>query len=118
MTRHDVRHESLGARGEALAEAFLREAGYKIVGRNIRLPPGELDVVAAHGDCLCFIEVKCRRHEPGESFLSSTKQRRMRLLARWYLEKWPWAGFVRFDVIGIEWPPGAAPRVTHIVEAF
>jgi putative endonuclease len=34
--------------------------GYRIVARNLRLPQGEIDVVARRGRALVFIEVKYR----------------------------------------------------------
>jgi putative endonuclease len=34
--------------------------GYRIVARNLRLPQGEIDVVARRGRVLVFIEVKYR----------------------------------------------------------
>lgn len=40
---------TLGARGEREAERFLRQKGYKIVGRNERDRLGELDLVAVDG---------------------------------------------------------------------
>jgi putative endonuclease len=39
----------------------LRHRGYKIVGRNLRYPPGEIDVVAEQSGELVFVEVKTRR---------------------------------------------------------
>lgn len=53
-----------GARGEELAEAFLRrERGYRIVARNWRNPRDrreEIDLVCRDGDVLVFVEVKAR----------------------------------------------------------
>ena len=44
-----------GIRGESLAEGYLKDKGYKIIGRN------EVDLIATAPDGdVCFIEVKSR----------------------------------------------------------
>tara|TARA_Y100001958_G_C20731290_1_gene224126 strand:- start:59 stop:205 length:147 start_codon:yes stop_codon:yes gene_type:complete len=35
---------------------------YRIVARNLRLPGGEIDLVAKRGNLLIFVEVKYRPH--------------------------------------------------------
>jgi putative endonuclease len=40
----------------------LRLKGYRILGRNLRLPQGEIDVVARRRTVLVFVEVKYRAH--------------------------------------------------------
>jgi putative endonuclease len=112
------RKHGLGRAGEDLAETWYRSRGSTVVARNFRLPCGELDLVVVEDGLLCFVEVKCRRNEPAEGFVSPAKARRVRLLARWYLEIRPWAGDVRFDVVGIHWPKGHPPRIVHLPEAF
>ena len=37
---------AVGARAENAACAYLRDKGYEILDRNLRLGPGELDIVA------------------------------------------------------------------------
>src|SRR5437899_12373319 len=51
---------SLGTSGEALAEDHLLGLGYRIVGRDVRTPLGQLDLVAMDGATLVFVEVKTR----------------------------------------------------------
>jgi len=38
--------QRLGAWGEGVAAQYLSERGYTILGRNIRTPYGEIDIVA------------------------------------------------------------------------
>jgi len=51
----------LGTRGEALAEQFLTQRGYRVLVRNYRCPYGEIDLICRDGSCLVFVEVKTRR---------------------------------------------------------
>ena len=45
---------------EDVAAWWLRLKGYRIVGRRVRTPVGEVDLVARRGRCLAFVEVKYR----------------------------------------------------------
>lgn len=88
-----------------------------IIGRNIRTPGGEIDLVAADGDDLVFVEVRSRRAVPGMAAesLGPVKLRRMWQCAMDYCE----ANMVapdraRIDVIGIELDPrGVVRGVEH-----
>jgi putative endonuclease len=53
--------QRLGRTAEGLVAARLQRAGWRIVGRNVRLPSGELDIVALDGSTLVFVEVKAGR---------------------------------------------------------
>ena len=48
----------LGQRGEAIAARHLKRHGLRIVARNFRSRSGEIDIVAADGMGLVFVEVK------------------------------------------------------------
>jgi putative endonuclease len=50
----------IGARGEKVACAYLRKRGLRIIERNARARRGEIDIVAAEGSTLVFVEVKSR----------------------------------------------------------
>lgn len=56
--RRDARRR--GRLGEALAAWCLRLKGYRILARNLRLPAGEIDILATRGRVLAIIEVKTR----------------------------------------------------------
>lgn len=103
--------KSFGAAGEALAAQVLEAQGYCLIDSNIRpeggMARGEIDLIAWHGDCLVFIEVKTRRHAsgaqgtPAES-VNLRKQRQLITLATLYLahhqlEDVP----CRFDVVEV-----------------
>lgn len=55
------RAERRGRRGELIASLMLLVKGYRILGRRVRTPLGEIDLVAlTPGGVMCFIEVKTR----------------------------------------------------------
>jgi putative endonuclease len=58
--------------------------GYRIISTNWRCEIGELDIVAWHGDCLTFIEVRTRRGgragTPEESITPAKRQRLQNLV--------------------------------------
>jgi putative endonuclease len=54
------RAEQGGRRAERLAAWWLQLKGWKILGRRVRLPVGEVDLVARRGRTLAFVEVKAR----------------------------------------------------------
>ena len=57
---HKLKAHRRGRRAERVAIFWLRVKDYRIVARNLRLPQGEIDVVARRGRVLVFIEVKYR----------------------------------------------------------
>ncbi|TMG49693.1 MAG: YraN family protein [Chloroflexi bacterium] len=111
----------LGISGEALAEDHLRGLGYEIVGRDVRTPLGQLDLVARDGATLVFVEVKTRAGHgfglPQES-VDARKIRKLQQLALYYLKMRPHRGAVRFDVVGLIVANGRLTRVDHIKNAI
>jgi putative endonuclease len=119
--------QRLGWAAEELVTERLRRSGWRIVGRNVRLPSGELDLVALEGDTLVFVEVKAGRagaargpERPAHA-VGRRKQLKLRRLAR----EWIWerrgpsgvAGY-RFDVVGVSFGPDGLADVDHIRHAF
>ena len=80
----------LGDAGEDLAAAALKKQGYKILERNYVCPLGEIDLIARQGKTYVFIEVKTRKNDrfgaPQEA-VNPAKQRKLRLLADYYLKQ-------------------------------
>ncbi|HEY2880979.1 MAG TPA: YraN family protein [Pirellulales bacterium] len=113
----------LGFLGERAAEKFLKHKGYKILARGLLLRGGELDLIAADGRTVVFVEVKTRRSlqfgQPAEA-VDNRKQFRMTKGALYYLKR---HGLLehssRFDVVAITWPAGVKkPTIEHFVNAF
>jgi putative endonuclease len=115
---------SSGAWGEAQAERTLRQKGYAILGRRVRVGRrDELDLVARDGAVFVFVEVKTRKTEafgrPGAAVDRAKRHYLSRAAVR-YLKRLrhPPEAF-RFDVVEIIGAPGTpAPLIRHIENAF
>lgn len=85
-----VNTRRLGSAEESVAVSFLEEHGYDIIERNFRCRQGEIDIIAADGDILCFIEVKFRSNDyagsPGEA-IDYRKQQTIYKVAEYYIYK-------------------------------
>jgi putative endonuclease len=120
--------KSLGQRGEDFAARYLRRLGYQIVGRQIDLGVGELDIVAvdnrsAGGRTIVFVEVKTRTSDAAGLPAEAVDQERQTRLTRAALAYLKAHGLLehraRFDVIALLWPDdAAAPTLEHIEDAF
>lgn len=109
---------AVGDFGEQVACDYLLAEGYVLLERNWRCERGELDVVARHGSCLVFCEVKTRRSQrfgsPVEGVTPAKAARLRRLATRWLAEHDQHAPQVRIDVIGVLCPPAGQPQVQHL----
>lgn len=119
MTRS---RQNLGKFGEARAAEHLLEYGYAILGKNVRTPYGEIDIVASKGPLTVFVEVKTRRsHTFGypEESVTELKQERMMLSAQAYLQTHPELdGDWQIDVIAIEVKNTQSYKVVHFPNAI
>ena len=115
--------KSLGERGEDFAARYLKRLGYHIVGRQVDLRVGELDIVAVDGRTVVFVEVKTRTSaaagSPAEA-VDDLRQERMTRAALAYLKSHGLLEYsARFDVVALTWPEDArTPSVEHIQNAF
>jgi putative endonuclease len=94
----------------------LEAAGLRIVGRNVRVPGGEIDLLAEEGDDLVFVEVRTRRAADGAAIesLSAAKLRRMWRSAMAYCDANDTdPGRARLDVVSIDLD--GAGRVVEVV---
>lgn len=60
MTARRLVAERRGRRGETLAAWYLRLKGWRILGRRLKTPRGEVDLIARRGRTVAFVEVKWR----------------------------------------------------------
>ncbi len=103
--------ERRGRRSETFAALLLMCKFYRILGRRVRTPAGEIDLVACSpSGIVCFVEVKARA--AGDAAAESLRPRQQARIARaaeLFLAQRP--GFkpkgVRFDMIVVarrSWP--------------
>ncbi len=114
--------QQLGRVAEQRAALHLQEHGWCILGRNVRIHRGELDLIARRGGVLIFVEVKARRSSScgtPEDAVNPRKQRRIARLAELWLAARPWAMAgvteVRFDIIAVD--AAHSPFVLRHLEA-
>ncbi len=109
--------ERRGRRAEALAAMMLRLKGYRILARRLRTPVGEIDIVAARGRTLVFVEVKNRKDDAlaAEAITHRAKARIVRA-AEFFLSRHPHLSEreLRFDAVLTR--AGRWPR--HIRDAW
>lgn len=98
-----MNNRQIGASYEQKAAKYLMQNGYKILERNFRCRIGEIDLIGADGDYLCFIEVKYRsgisKGYPAEA-ITPGKIHRITKTAQYYMliNKIPEDTPCRFDV--------------------
>jgi len=115
--KNQYNKRQVGSRYEKLTGAYLQSKGYRILEFNYRCRFGEIDIVAMHGECLVFCEVKYRKdasyQDPLEA-IGADKQRVISRCAMYYLMKHDMEDMVcRFDVVGI-----VGDKVQVIQDAF
>lgn len=118
MTRE---RQTLGEIGENLACEELVRLGYAIVARRYRSRGGEIDIIAADGPTVVFVEVKTRAgadYGTGAEAITWQKRRRIvstatMFLAKERLHERP----VRFDVVAVDLRDDG-PRVEVYRSAF
>lgn len=97
--------KALGDAAEKAAARHLKSQGYRLITRNFSTTSGEIDIIAADGDTLCFIEVKARasgNFGPPHAAVNRRKQGRMRAAATAYLTvKQLHNKLCRFDVLSL-----------------
>lgn len=91
--------------GETFAADHLKAHGYEILAHNYRFQRGEIDLIAQHGNCIVFIEVKTRRslkYGTPQHAVTKQKQQQISKIALAYLQTQNLLDTpCRFDVIAI-----------------
>ncbi len=111
-----------GAKGERIAEEYLAQRGWKVLDRNFRDGPRELDLVAWRSGVLAFVEVKSRGGtlwgDPLEA-ITYRKRRELETAARAWLRRHSEAAEeVRFDAVTVVWDRRGIPSVVHVPDAW
>jgi putative endonuclease len=93
-----------GKWAEFFAILFLKAKLYRIIGRRVKTPVGEIDIIAMRGEQLAFIEVKMRNSiDSAISSLSHHQQRRLERASNYYMsgKERLSTKVVRFDLIAL-----------------
>lgn len=107
-----------GTTYEQKAAEYLKACGYQILEANYRCRAGEIDLIAAEGGYLVFVEVKYRGstyNGSGLEAVNKRKQQKILKAAQWYVmehgisEEMP----QRFDVLAY-----LEEEITLIQDAF
>lgn len=121
MPRPLTQRQAIGAAAEDAACALLLAKGLRCLGRNVRYPFGEIDLVMLDDSTVAFVEVRFRRSNAfggGAVSVDAGKRRRIALAAQgWLNENRKYAkAACRFDVVTVaggpdslipEWLPAA-----------
>lgn len=119
--------KDIGAYGERAAAQYLRQKGFKVVGKNVARKTGELDLIIQKGKTLHFVEVKSMlclefppdslaadRYDPSEN-LHPYKVRKVARTAEWYVAEMEWEGEWQIDAV-LVWlrERDGAAKVTYL----
>ena len=112
---------ALGKAGEDIAFKKIKKLGYKCVERNYRCALGEIDMIARHGNCLVFIEIKTRKGRDtgyAKEAVTDRKKRQISKTALHYMKENNCSDTKsRFDVVAVCINEGK-PDIEVIENAF
>ena len=114
---------AVGGYYEGIACMYLESQGVRVTEKNFRCRNGEIDIVAADGEYLVFVEVKHRTsasHGYAEESVTFRKQNTICRVADFYMTKnaVPRSKSVRFDVIAVSSGPHGEAEINWIKNAF
>ncbi len=109
------RNQQVGKVGEAVAAAWLQARGDRIVGRNVRTPYGEIDLIVRRGERWVFVEVKTRTSSAfgwPEEAVDAAKWAHLTDAALYWLyeEEGLQDPDWQVDIIAVRLPPDLNPR--------
>ena len=112
-------HNETGKNGEAIAVKYLQDKCYRILEQNWHNHHQEIDIIAAKGNELVIVEVKCRTGTPlVEPYLAVNRNKQNLLIkaANAYIQRKNINMETRFDIISITL--GKEIGIDHIENAF
>ncbi len=100
-----------GLRAETAAALLLRAKGYHVLARRYIAAGGEIDIIAARGDTIAFVEVKARPSiEAAMTAITVEKSRRIARAARHWLARNPAASAKTWRGDAVFLAPWRLPR--------
>ena len=116
------RKQATGNFGENAAAAYLQKQGMKIVSRNWRSGPHELDIICLQNDTLVFAEVKTRaaggRETPAEALHRGKRKSLLRAAGEYLNKNNLWEMPCRFDLVSVVTGEAGQCQVEHIENVF
>lgn len=109
-----LKRKILGNKGEDLALQYLENKSFRLIGQNIRLFCGEIDLLMEDGDSLVVVEVKTKSSIDfglAADMITLKKKIKLLQLAKALSQKFPNRN-IRIDVVAID-----DGKVEHIVSA-
>lgn len=111
-----------GAKGESVAQNYLKENGYSIIETNFKCHFGEVDIIASKDNELTFVEVKTRGQEmfgtPAES-INYYKQKHIYKVAEYYIYKNKIMNIpISLDAVEVYLFEDNTPKIEHIKNAI
>lgn len=109
--------EARGRQAERRAALWLRLKGYSILASRVKLPVGEIDLVARKGRLIAFVEVKARARRDDVLGAVSVQswQRIARAAEAWMGQRPKFADYGwRYDIVALA--PGRLPY--HLKDAW
>jgi putative endonuclease len=113
------RRKATGSEGESMVSDFLISNGYKVLGRNVRLRVGEIDILARKDGVLVIVEVKTvggDKFGQAIGYVNAKKQDKLRQIAREVSIKYANSENIRIDVAGVDYWSGKIDYVENAVE--
>ena len=105
-----------GKKAEKRACNYLKEKGFRVLGKNYHCRVGEIDLIALDRSYLVFVEVKKRQKgslvSPEEAVTEEKKDRIIFCSKCWIMEH-NYKGDIRYDVVTI-----CGDRLRHYKGAF
>ncbi|MFK7882628.1 MAG: YraN family protein [Phycisphaerales bacterium] len=123
------RNDSVWKRGEKAAERVMRRAGCRVIERNLRIPPGEIDLLCRErrSGQFVLVEVKARMADGSsrrpEDSITAAKKRKLLLLAKALMRDEEVRGSgIRIDVVAVEfvsgqWRPAATRHYERAISS-
>lgn len=126
LLRLDESTRGIGRRGERVAARLMKQRRCRVVGRNVRLPHGEIDLLCEHkaSGTVVVVEVKARLVRDAsdtrrpEDNITAAKKHKLRTLALALMKQEGFQGrAVRIDVVSVRFAPGRRrPVGTEVFE--
>jgi putative endonuclease len=115
--------QEIGHWGEAVALEFLLNKGFSAIGRNVRTPYGEIDLIMYINAGIRFVEVKTRTSTtlgPPEISVGPQKMVHLTQSAQAYMQAHPELGdSYQIDVLAITGRPGdPSPQIEWFENAI